>query len=47
VTEQYNLSNLDPASDNDAIQSGTENFPLGSDDFIDFTERNPFSENNF
>ena len=47
VTEQYNLSNLDPAADNDAIQQGTDNFPEGSDDFIDFTEKNPFAENNY
>ena len=47
VTEQYNLSNLNPAADNDAIQQGTDNFPLGSNDFIDFSERNPFAENNF
>ena len=47
VNEQYSLSNLNPASDNDAIQQGTENYPLGSDDFIDFSEKNPFAENNF
>ena len=47
VNENYSLSNLDPASDNEAIQNGTENFPDGSDDFIDFTEKNPFAENNY
>jgi hypothetical protein len=47
VDEKYNLSTLNPASDNDAIQEGTDNFPLGSNDFVDFTERNPFAENNF
>lgn len=47
VSESYSLSDLNPASDNDAIQSGTPNFPLGSDDFISFDEKNPFAENNF
>ena len=47
VNENYSLSNLDPASDNEAIQNGTENFPEGSDDFIDFSEKNPFAENNY
>lgn len=47
VDEKYNLSTLNPASDNDAIQEGTDNFPLGSNDFVDFTERNPFAENNY
>ena len=47
VNENYSLSNLDPASDNEALQDGTDNFPEGSNDFIDFTERNPFAENNY
>jgi hypothetical protein len=47
VDEKYDLATLNPASDNDAIQSGTDNFPLGSNDFVDFTERNPFAENNY
>ena len=47
IEESYSMANTNPASDNDAIQEGTDNFPLGSDDFIDFTERNPFAENNF
>jgi hypothetical protein len=47
VDERYNLATLNPASDNDAIQNGTDNFPLGSNDFVDFTERNPFAESNF
>jgi hypothetical protein len=47
VDEKYNLATLNPASDNDAIQEGTDNFPLGSNDFVDFTERNPFAENNY
>ncbi len=47
VAENYNLSQLNPAADNDAIQEGSENFPLGSNDFIDFTEKNPFAEDNY
>jgi hypothetical protein len=47
VVESYNLSTLNPAADNDAIQFGGDNFPIGSDDFIDFTEKNPFAENNY
>lgn len=47
VREEYNLSTVDPLADNDAIQHGGENFPIGSDDFIDFTETNPFAENNY
>jgi hypothetical protein len=46
VTETYNIETINPAEDNDAIQSGTDNFPLGSDDFIDFSETDPFSEGN-
>jgi hypothetical protein len=45
--ENYDQSTINPAADNDAIQSGTTNFPMGSDDFIDFSERNPFAENNY
>jgi hypothetical protein len=47
VDEKYDLAELNPASDNDAIQNGTDNYPLGSNDFVDFTERNPFAENNY
>lgn len=46
LQESYDMEEIDPAADNDTIQTGTENFPLGSDDFLDFTERNPFSEVN-
>ena len=46
VAETYNIETINPAEDNDAIQSGTDNFPLGSDDFIDFSETDPFSEGN-
>jgi hypothetical protein len=47
VKESYNLNTINPAADNDAIQEGTSNFDLGSDDFIDFTEKNPFAEDNY
>lgn len=47
VSENYNLAQLNPAADNDAIQEGSTNFPLGSNDFIDFSERNPFAEDNY
>ena len=44
VVEGYKPETINPASENDTIQQGTDNFPLGSDDFIDFTEKDPFSE---
>lgn len=47
VREEYNLSTINTAADNDVIQFGGENFPEGSDDFIDFTETNPFAEDNY
>ena len=47
VNESYDITTINPAEDNDAIQSGSENFPEGSDDFIDFSEHNPFAEDNF
>lgn len=47
VSEQYDIGVIDPGADNDIIQYGGNNFPVGSDDFIDFTERNPFAENDY
>lgn len=47
VSETYNFDTINPAADNDVIQTGSEEFGLGSDDFIDFTEKNPFAEDNF
>ena len=44
VVEGYKPETINPASENDTIQQGSDNFPLGSDDFIDFTEIDPFSE---
>ncbi len=47
VSEKFNLSTVNPAADNDAIQYGTDNFGIGSDDFISFEEKNPFAEDNY
>jgi hypothetical protein len=47
VSETYDFDTINPAADNDVIQTGSEEFGLGSDDFIDFTEKNPFAEDNF
>jgi len=44
VTEKYNTATINPAEENDIIQHGSDTFPMGSDDFIDFTEKDPFSE---
>lgn len=44
LSEKYDMTSIDPAADNDALQSGTSNFDIGSDDFVDFTEKNPFAE---
>jgi hypothetical protein len=46
VREDYG-NNINQFEDNDIIQFGSNNFPIGSDDFIDFTEKNPFSEGNY
>ena len=46
VREDYG-NNISQFEDNDIIQFGGNNFPIGSDDFIDFTEKNPFSEGNY
>jgi hypothetical protein len=46
VVEQYKPDVIDPASENDIIQDGSTNFPLGSNDFVDFSEIDPFSEGN-
>lgn len=46
VVEQYKPDIINPASQNDLIQNGTDNFPLGSNDFISFTDIDPFSEGN-
>lgn len=46
VVEGYDTGTINLAEENNIIQSGSENFPIGSDDFIDFTEKDPFSEGN-
>lgn len=46
VLEKYNLQSINPFADNDVLQTGSTNFPDGSDDFIDFSEKDPFSEGN-
>lgn len=46
VVEGYDTGAINLAEENNIIQSGSENFPIGSDDFIDFTEKDPFSEGN-
>lgn len=47
VSETYTPATIDPGAINDVIQSGSNNFSLGSDGFIDFSEDNPFSEGNY
>lgn len=47
IQERFDLATINPAADNDAIQNGTDAFPLGSDDFISFDEKNPFAESNY
>lgn len=46
VIERYSISAINPFADNDVLQIGSNNFTEGSDDFIDFTEKDPFSEGN-
>jgi len=45
VTEAYKIETIDPVADNDTLQNGSNNFSSGSNDFISFEEKNPFSEN--
>lgn len=47
IQESYNLEVINPSADNDTIQFGSNNFPIGSNDFVDFSETNPFSEDNY
>jgi hypothetical protein len=46
VIERYSISAINTFADNDVLQIGSNNFTEGSDDFIDFTEKDPFSEGN-
>jgi hypothetical protein len=45
VMEGYNLEEIVSGAQNETLKEGTDNFPgTGSDDFIDFTAKDPFSE---
>lgn len=46
VSETYNLETIDATAMNNSLLNGSNNFPVGSNDFIDFSQQNPFSENN-
>lgn len=44
VMEGYDLEEIVAGAQNETIKEGNENFPSGSDSFIDFSARDPFSE---
>ena len=44
VMESYNLETMDSGAENETLRAGTENYPSGSDGFIDFSAIDPFSE---
>ena len=44
VAEGYKLSKIVAGDVTEVLTQGTQNFPTGSDGFIDFTVRDPFSE---
>lgn len=44
VVEQYNLETISPGSENETLNAGTDNFSMGSDNFVDFSVKDPFSE---
>jgi hypothetical protein len=44
VQETYNLETIVPGAENTTLNTGTTNYPTGSNDFIDFTVVDPFSE---
>jgi hypothetical protein len=44
VVEQYNLETISPGSENETLNTGTDNFSMGSDNFVDFSVKDPFSE---
>ena len=44
VQQGYNLETIVVGAQNETLKEGTDNFPSGSNDFIDFTARDPFSE---
>lgn len=45
VTDAWNIEIIDPSAVNNTIANGSNNFPTGSNDFIDFSQQNPFAEN--
>lgn len=45
--DRYDLEVLNPAADNNTIQFGSFNFPEGSDDILDFSDRDPFSKGTY
>lgn len=46
TSEKYNLETIKPTSVNNTLNEGSDNFPDGSDSFIDFSDVDPFSEGN-
>ena len=44
VVEPFIMGNIVKGAENDVIPKGTDNFNTGSDTFIDFSHKNPFSE---
>lgn len=45
VTDAWNIQLIDPAAVNNTLQLGSNNYSnTGSDSFIDFSQRNPFAE---
>lgn len=46
VTDAYDIEEIDLNSINNVLEDGSNNFSTGSNDFVDFSQTNPFSENN-
>jgi hypothetical protein len=46
TSELYNLEEQNPGTLNETLNVGSENFQTGSNDFIDFSTVDPFSEGN-
>jgi hypothetical protein len=44
VVEQYNLETIVPGAENETLNTGSNNFSMGSDTFVDFSVKDPFSE---
>ncbi len=45
VTDAWNIEKIDPSAVNNTLITGSNNFPSGSSSFIDFSQQNPFAEN--